>query len=194
MALEETGSRDAAGAAWQRAVVLDPGRLNALAFLAIHYWWWRTYDTAAMWADSAVATNALYGLGRVAAGQIALARGRHDEAESQLGAARRLPTGPGSAGLSGFVSLAVAAGDTVAARRLVAEAEARTDPAAPNNHSAVNIAAAYAALGEVSPALAWLDRYRPARDLPFQLHLRLEPPLHQLRNQARIQALLLDKR
>ncbi len=125
MALEETGSRDAAGAAWHRAVALDPGRLNALAFLALHYWWWHAYDTAAMWADSVVATDPLYGLGRIAAGQVALARGRHDEAESQLGAARHLPTGPGSAGLSGFVSLAVAAGDTVAARRLVAEAEAR---------------------------------------------------------------------
>ena len=193
MALEESGSRDGAGGAWHRAVALDPGRLNALAFLALHYWWWRAYDTAAMWADSAVATDPLYGLGRVAAGQIALARGRHDEAESQLGAARRLPTGPGSAGLSGFVSLAVAAGDTVAARRLVAEAEARTDPAAPDIHSAVNIAAAYAALGEVSPALAWLDRYRPARDLHFQLHLRLDPPLDPLRREPRFRALLLKR-
>src|SRR2546422_101792 len=192
MALEETGSRDAAGAAWQRAVVLDPGRLNALAFLAIHYWWWRSYDSAAIWGDSAVATDPLYGLGRVAAGQIALARGRHHEAESQLGAARRLPTGPGSAGLSGLVSLAVSAGDTVAARRLVAEAEARTDPVAPDNHSAVNIAAAYAVLGEVDRALAWLERYRPARDLHFQLHLRLDPPLDPLPPQPRVQALLLN--
>ncbi|PYP56107.1 MAG: hypothetical protein DMD40_11815 [Gemmatimonadetes bacterium] len=194
MALEETGRRDAAGAAWQRAVALDPGRLNALAFLAIHYWWWRAYDTAAIWADSAVATDPLYGLGRIVAGQVALARGRHDEAESQLDAARRLPTGPGSAGLSGFVSLAVAAGDTIAARRLVAQAEARADPAAPDNHSVVNIAAAYAALGEVGRALAWLERYRPVRDLHFQLHLRLDPPLDPLRNQPRFRALLVDKR
>ncbi|PYP29914.1 MAG: hypothetical protein DMD49_12120 [Gemmatimonadetes bacterium] len=191
MAFEETGSRDSAGAAWHRAIALDPGFVRAKAFLAIHYWWWRAYDSAAAWADSAVATDPLYGLGRVIAGQAALSRGRRDEAESQLGAARRLPTGPGSNGLSGFVSLAAAAGDTFGARRLVAEAEARTDFAAPDNHSAVNIAAAYAVLGDVDRALAWLERYRPARDLHFQLHLRLDPPLDPLRREPRFQALLL---
>ena len=191
MALEEAGHRDSAGAAWHRAVALDPGYVRAKTFLAIHYWWWRAYDSAAVWADSAVATDPLYGLGRVVAGQVALARGRRDEAQSQLAAAGRLPTGPGSAGLSGFVSLAVAAGDTVAARHLVAEAEARTDPAAPDNHSAVNIAAAYAVLGEADRALMWLERYRPVRDLHFQLHLRLDPPLDPLRREPRFQALLL---
>ena len=194
MALEEAGSRDGAGAAWHRAVALDPGYVRARAFLAIHYWWWRVYDSAAVWADSAVTTDPLYGLGRVVAGQVALSRGRRDEAESQLAAARRLPTGPGSNGLSGFVSLAVAAGDTVAARRLLVDAEARTDPAAPDNHSAVNIAAGYAVLGEVARALTWLERYRPARDLHFQLHLRLDPPLDPLRREPRFQALLLKGR
>jgi len=58
----------------------------------------------------------------------------------------------------------------------------------------VNIAAAYAALGEVGRALAWLERYRPVRDLHFQLHLRLDPPLDPLRNQPRFRALLVDKR
>jgi len=192
MALEEAGHRDSAGAAWHRAVALDPGYVRAKTFLAIHYWWWRAYDSAAVWADSAVATDPLYGLGRVVAGQVALARGRRDEAQSQLAAARRLATGPGSAGLSGFVSLAVAAGDTVAARHLVAEAEARTDPAAPDNHGAVNIAAAYAVLGEPARALTWLERYRPMRDLHFQLHLRLDPPLDPLRREPRFQALLLQ--
>src|SRR3989449_10888445 len=90
--------------------------VRAKTFLSIHYWWWRAYDSAAMWADSAVATDPLYGLGRVVAGQVALSRGRRDEAESQLDAARRLPTGPGSNGLSGFVSLAAATADTVRAR------------------------------------------------------------------------------
>ena len=194
MALEEAGSRDGAGAAWHQAVALDPGYVRARAFLAIHYWWWRVYDSAAVWADSAVTTDPLYGLGRVVAGQVALSRGRRDEAESQLAAARRLPTGPGSNGLSGFVSLAVAARDTVAARRLLAEAEARTDPAAPDNHSAVNIAAGYAVLGEVARALTWLERYRPARDLHFQLHLRLDPPLDPLRREPRFRALLADTR
>src|SRR3989442_2249850 len=192
MALEEVGRRDSAGAAWHRAIALDPGRLEALAFLGIHYWWWRAYDSAAVWADSAVATDPLYGLGRVVAGQVALSRGHRDEAESQLSAARRLPTGPGSNGLSGFVSLAAAARDTVAAHSLLAEAEARTDPVTPDNHSAVNIAAAYAALGEVGQALTWLERYRPVRDLHFQLHLRLDPPLHPPRREPRFPALFLS--
>src|SRR5205809_1107459 len=65
MALEEAGSRDSAGAAWHRAVALDPGDLPAMAFLAIHYWWWRAYDSAARWADSTVVLDPLYGLGRV---------------------------------------------------------------------------------------------------------------------------------
>src|SRR5256885_4614677 len=169
MALEEAGSRDGAGAAWHRAVALDPGYVRARAFLAIHYWWWRVYDSAAVWADSAVTTDPLYGLGRVVAGQVALSRGRRDEAESQLAAARRLPTGPGSNGLSGFVSLAVAAGDTVAARRLLAEAEARTNPGAPDNHRAVNIAAAYPPLGEAGRAPTWLQRHRPGRGPAFPL-------------------------
>ena len=194
MALEETGDRDGAGAAWRRAIAVDPGHVEALAFLSIHYWWWRAYDSAAMWADSAVATDPLYGLGRVVAGQVALSRGRRDEAESQLDAARRLPTGPGSNGLSGFVSLAAATADTVRARRLLAEAEARTDPAAPDIHSSVNIAAGYAVLGDVGRALTWLERYRPARDLHFQLHLRLDPPLDPLRREPRFQSLLLKGR
>src|SRR5207247_10221472 len=124
------------------------GYAMQMTVLAIHIGWRHAYFSVAVRSDSAVSTDPLYGLGRVGAVQVALARGRRDEAQSQLAAAGRLPTGPGSAGLSGFVSLAVAAGSTVAARHLVAEHEAPTDPAAPPNHSAVNIAAAYAVLGE----------------------------------------------
>src|SRR2546427_421734 len=86
------------------------------------------------------------------------------------------------------------AGDTVAARGLRVAAEARTDPAAPDNNSAVNIAAGYGVLGEVAGALTWLERYRPARDLHFQLPLRLDPPLDPLRREPRFQALLLKGR
>src|SRR5256712_73861 len=161
MALEEAGSRDGAGAAWHRGGALGPGYGPGRAVPALHHWWWPVYDSAAAWADSAVTTDPLYRLGRVVAGQVALSRGHRDEAESQLSAARRLPTGPGSNGLSGFVSLAAAARDTVAAHSLLAEAEARTDPVTPDNHSAVNIAAAYAAPGEAGPALPWLASVSP---------------------------------
>src|SRR5207245_11400384 len=97
-------------------------------------------------------------------------------------------------GVSSVVAQQVDAGDTVATRRLLVAADARTDPAAPDNHSAVNIAAGYAVLGEVARALTWLERYRPARDLHPQLHLRLDPPLDPLRREPPFQALLLKGR
>ena len=193
LTLEEVGNRDSAGLAWRQAVALDPAHYEALAFLALHYWWWRQYDSAAVWADSAVAIDPLYQLGRVVAGQVALERGRRDDAESQLGAALRLGPGAANAGLSGFVALAAAAGDTVGARRLVAEAKTRGDSLALDVHNAVNIAASYAALGDVKRALRWLERFRPVRDLHFQLHLRRDPPLDPLRREPRFQALLVKE-
>jgi len=193
LALEDTGNRDGAGLAWRRAVALDPGHYEALTFLALHYWWWRQYDSATIWAESAVAIDPFYQLGRVTAGQVALAQGRRDDAESQLGAAQRVGPGAANAGLSGFVVLAAAAGDTVRARRLVAEAKTRTDSLALDVHNAVNIAASYVALGDVERALRWLERYRPIRDLHFQLHLRRDPPLDPLRREPRFQALLVKE-
>lgn len=190
-ALEETGDRNGAGLAWRQAVALDPGHLEAMAFLALHYWWWHVYDSAAVWADSVVATDPTYLLGRVTAGQVALERGRRDEAEAQLSTVLPLALGPTNAGLSGLVSLAVAAGDRARAQWLLRTAEARTDSSDPDVHGAVNIAAGFVAIGDFDRALRWLERYRPMRDLHFQLHLRLDPPLDPLRRYPRFQALLV---
>lgn len=57
-------------------------------------------------------------------------------------------------------------------------------------HTAVYLAQAYAALGEVDRAVQWLTRYKPRRDLHFQLHLRCDPPFDPIRGDQRFRSLL----
>ena len=61
-------------------------------------------------------------------------------------------------------------------------------------HTAVWLAAAYVALGDVNRALEWLQRYTPTADLHFQIHLRCDPPFAAIERDPRFRSLLLDPR
>jgi tetratricopeptide (TPR) repeat protein len=189
--LEELGDRDGALKSLRRSIALAPGRGHYLAFLSNHFYWWREYDSAAVWGDSAVAVDATLPYAREVAGAAALALGRRDVAEGDYEAARRLNPGPIAVrALEGLAEVAAEQGDRASARSLVTKAEALTNPAAPTVHAAISIASAYAAIGQDARALQWLERYQPRRDLHFQLHLRRDLRLDPLRGHPRFRHLL----
>ncbi|MDP3773847.1 MAG: hypothetical protein Q8Q85_06215, partial [Gemmatimonadales bacterium] len=194
LSLEESFDRAGALAALNRAVAVQPGHTEALTFLALHYFWARQYDTAAVWADSVVAVDPTLVVARYAAGTVAIERGRRSEAEAQLQACNRLATSADVQCLTGLARLAARTGDPAAARDYLAQALARTDSISPSVHGAVYLACAYATLGDPDRALSWLTRYSPRRDMHFQMHMRYEPALDALRSDPRLQALRTETR
>jgi hypothetical protein len=61
-------------------------------------------------------------------------------------------------------------------------------------HTAVWIAEAHAGLGDADRAVGWLERFSPAADLHFQIHLRCDPPFEAIENDPRFRALLVIER
>ena len=158
--------------------------------LANHYYWWREFDSAAVWADSAVVLDPRLAWAHETVGAIALLRDQLVKAQSAYEAARRLDTGPTKVrALEGLAEVAARRGDLVAARESIRRAEAAAD-SAPSDHAAISLASAYAAVGEPARALGWLERYQPRGDLHFQLHLKRDPQLDPLRGLARFEALV----
>ena len=185
-ALEETGDRNGALVAMRRGIALGRNPIG----LANHYYWWREFDSATVWADSAVVMDPQLAWTHETVGAIALAQGRLLEAKAAYEAARRLDTGPTSIrSLEGLAEVAAAQGDS-SARGFIRQAEALADSAAPSAHAAISIGSAYAAVGEHERALAWLERYQPRGDLHFQLHLKRDLQLDPLRGVGRFDALL----
>ena len=186
-ALEETGDRDGALAAMRRGIALGRNPIG----LANHYYWWREFDSAAVWADSAVVMDPQLAWGHETVGAIALAQGRLLEAKAAYEAARRLDTGPTSVrSLEGLAEVAATQSDSSAAWGFIRQAEAVADSATPSAHAAISIGSAYAAVSEHERALAWLERYEPRGDLHFQLHLKRDLQLDPLRRLRRFEALL----
>ena len=70
-ALEETGDRNGALAAMRRGIALGHNPIG----LANHYYWWREFDGAAVWADSAVVVDPQLAWTHETVGAIALAQG-----------------------------------------------------------------------------------------------------------------------
>ena len=186
-ALEHIGDRDGAVSAMQRGVALGRNPIS----LANHYYWWREFDSAAVWADSAVIIDPQLAWAHETVGATALARGRLVEAKAAYEAAQRLDTGPTSVrSLEGLAQIAAAQGDTSGAYGFIRRAEAITDSAAPSGHAAISIGSAYAAIAQPERALAWLERHQPRRGLHFQLHLKRDLQLDPLRRLTRFEALL----
>ncbi|HEU5183471.1 MAG TPA: protein kinase [Gemmatimonadaceae bacterium] len=188
----ETGNLDAAFEGWRRSVRLRPTYEQGLGFLAqAHYWRWN-FDSAAVWADSALRLDPNYLLARQVAGNIAVERGDHDRAEALFEAAVRLSTDAEYMNsLAGLALAKARAGRRAEARALIARAESLAvgfDPLPV--HTPLYLAHAYTALGDAGGALRALARHQPLHDAHFQLHLRCDPPFAPLHRDPRFRALV----
>jgi serine/threonine protein kinase/Tfp pilus assembly protein PilF len=191
--LAETGDLEAATAAWRRCVNLAPSNTQCLAFLSIVYNWRRQNDSAAAWADSALALDPNYILARTSAAAVAAERGDFARAIADFDAARRLSTGVEVVNaLGGRAFVEARAGRDRAARASLRVADSLAAPYVPPPlHTAVYLAQASVALGQTDRAISRLSGYEPRLDLHFQLHLRCDPSFDPIRGDPRFQALLV---
>ncbi|HET7601468.1 MAG TPA: hypothetical protein VFK36_00535, partial [Gemmatimonadales bacterium] len=177
---------------WHQCTSRDPAFTQCLAFLALSFYWRRQYDSAAFWVDSALAIDPNYLLGRTTTGDIEIERGNFPKAIAAFEAARRLTSDVEAVNaLAGRAKVEARAGETTRARATLREVDSLATGYVPlQAHLAVYVAQAHAAVGERDQATAWLEQYSPREDLHFQLHLRCDPGLDLLRNEARFSALL----
>jgi tetratricopeptide (TPR) repeat protein len=192
----DAGSRDEAIRDFHRSADVDPSYTEALAFLGLGFMWARQYDSATFWVDSTISVNPSYLLGRTAEGYIAVEQGNYARAAAAFDATRRLSTGveiPNA--LAGIALVAARAGRRQEAVRLLAQVESlmtNYTPVPP--HNSLYTAEAYAALGNHTRALDWLEQFAPRAGLHFQLHLRCDPALDPLADDPRFRALLIKPR
>ena len=167
--LAETGDLDGAMAAWRRSVTLNPSYTQGLGFVAQAHYWRREYDSAAAWADSAIAVDPSYLFGRTLAGLAAIEQGDTVRSVTAFDAARRLSTNVEVANALAGSALANAhAGRLDEARLLLQQADSIASTYSPAPlHTAVYMAQAYAASG----------RRRPRAGLADPVPAQTEPPL-----------------
>jgi len=178
---------------WRRSVRQSPRYIQGLTFMVLAHTWRKQYDSAQVWADSAVAVDPSYLLIRNAAGYVAVERGDMARAIASFAAAGRLGTDVERVlAYAGRAYAEARSGDTLRARatqRLIDSLTASYPTT--SLHLAVDVSKSYAALGDVDGALAWLGKYSVPRDLHFQLHLRCDPQAAVLARDARYRAMLL---
>ncbi|MGI9077774.1 MAG: hypothetical protein ACR2G6_10700 [Gemmatimonadaceae bacterium] len=193
IALADTGNLEAGTEAWRACVRRGPSYTQCLAFLGLAHYWRRQYDSAAAWADSAIAVDPNYVLGRTTAGSVAIERRDFSRAAAAFDAARRLSSAVEVVNaLAGSAQVEARAGRRSEARTILRRADSLASAYVPAPlHTAVFLAQAHAAVGEADRALAWLTQYEPGRDLHFQLHLRCDPPFDPLRGDKRFRSLLV---
>jgi tetratricopeptide (TPR) repeat protein len=189
----ESGDMDKALAAWHRSVMANPSYAQGLAFLGLGYYWRRQDDSAARWADSSIAVDPNYLLGRTTVGQVAIELGNVARGRAAFAAARRVGSDVEVVNTLAGSALAEAhGGSTGDARRLLQRAESLATAYSPAPlHTAVLMAQVYAELGDPHHAIAWLRGYTPREDLHFQLHLRCDPRFDAIAREPGFQALLL---
>jgi len=186
------GDLDTALMSWRRSVKANPKYTQGLAFMGIGHYWRRQYDSAAVWADSSIAVEPTFILGRTTAGSVAIERGKYDRAVAAFEAASRLDAGVEVVNaLAGRALAEARAGRRADARATVRRADSLAAGYFPVPlHTAVYIAQAFAAINEKDKALGWLTRYKPRGDVHFQLHLRCDPPFDPIAEDPRFNALL----
>lgn len=193
LGLAESGEMDRAFDAWRRVLRVSPAYEEGVSFVALGHYWRRQYDSAAFWADSAIALDPTYLLGLTTFGFIALERGEFARAIDAFDAGIRLNTD-------------IEVPNTLA-NRAVAEARAGMDSEARATlrradslaltyvpvpaHTAVWLAQANAAVGNTDRAIWWLRRFAPQRELHYQLHLRCDPLFDPIAHDNRFRALVL---
>jgi tetratricopeptide (TPR) repeat protein len=192
----DNGDLDAGLAAFRRSVALRPSNAEAIAFLALGHYWERNYDSAAVWADSAVSADPTFLLARTTLGQVTIERGEIARARAAFGAARRMTTDVEALNALAGLALAEArGGDPAEATRLLQEAESLEGNYVPMPpHTGVFLAHAYAALGRADAAIDRLRRVTPRDDLHYQLHLRCDPAFDPIAADTGFQRLLLRPR
>ena len=196
MSLMETGDVEGALRAWHRSVTADPSYTQGLGFLGVAHMWRRAYDSAIVWADSAIAVDANYLLGWSYIGQIETERGNLTRAAAGYAAATRLASDVERVNnMAGSALVEARAGRRERARsmlRLVDSLAARYQPAP--THLAVFVAQAYAAIGDADGAMRWLESKVPSGDLHFQLHLRCDPAFDPIAADRRFRSMSLRAR
>jgi tetratricopeptide (TPR) repeat protein len=194
--LADAGDLERALEAWREAVRRNPSYLQGVTFMALAHYWRRAFDSAAFWADSAIALDPNYLLGRTAAGQIAVEQGNFARANAAFEAARRLSTDVELVNaLAGRAFVEARGGDRARARATLELVDSAAKQYAPTAvHTAVYLAQAYAALGDTGWALGWLGRYQPVEDAHFQLHLRCDPSFDPIADDPRFLRLLARSR
>ena len=188
----ETGDLTGGIEAWRHSVRAGPTYTQGLAFLALGHYWRHQYDSAAVWADSAIALDPNYLLGRTTAAAIAVERGDFARGTADFDAARRISTGVEVVNaLAGLGLVEARAGRRPEARVIIHRADSLAVDYQPVPlHTAVYLASAYVALGDRDRAVQWLSRYEPQRDLHFQLHLRCDPTFEPVKGDQRFRGLL----
>jgi serine/threonine protein kinase len=196
LSLAESGDVDGAFTSWRRAIATNPTNIQGLTFLAIAHYWRRQWDSSAHWTDSAIALDPTFQLVRITAGFTEVERRLFARARADFDAAGRLSTDVEVVHtLAGKALTAARAGASGEATVLIQRAESLAASYAPTPlHTAVWIAEAHAGLGDADGAVEWLERFSPAADLHFQIHLRCDPPFEAIENDPRFRALLVKKR
>jgi hypothetical protein len=181
---------------WHRSVELAPRYSQGLAFMALGHYWRGAYDSAAVWADSAMKVDPTYFLARQVVALVAIERGHLDEAENQAGAAVRLSSGIEWVNSAANEALVKARrGNHALARVGILTAEVVGGQYQPTPlHTAVYLAEAHAGVGDVTKAMRSLGLYATPRDGHFQLHLRCSPTFAPLENDPAFRALLVKPR
>lgn len=192
LSLAESGEIDSALSAWRQCVRRNPTYTQGLGFLAQGYYWHKQYDSAAIWADSAIAVDPNYLFGRTAVGMVAIERNESARAIAAYDAARRLSTDVEIANTLAERALAEARAKDMSRARTtlrLADSLAMTYSPAPL-HTAVYVAHAYAALGDANRAVWWLKRYPVQRDLHYQIHIRCDASFEAIASKAEYRSLL----
>jgi tRNA A-37 threonylcarbamoyl transferase component Bud32/tetratricopeptide (TPR) repeat protein len=186
------GESDRALASWRESVRRTPAYTEGLAFLSLAHYWHRQFDSASRWADSAIAVDETYYLGRSTAGFVAVERGDYARAAAEFEAALRVTSGAEFVNmLAGRALTEARRGDRVRARATLQRADSLARQYTPvNSHTALFLAQGFAAAAQPDSAIGWLERYSPAEDLHFQTHLRCDPPFDPIRRDHRFQALI----
>jgi tRNA A-37 threonylcarbamoyl transferase component Bud32/tetratricopeptide (TPR) repeat protein len=167
--------------AWLRGAEVNPGDIQTLSFIGLHYMWNNQYDEGMKWADSTIKLDPTYQIGRSTAGQIAVAAGKPLDALRHYDVLMKLTNGREQVTPLALMAIAEAAlGDRAKARESIKIAKGLFDMKKPAVHEAAYVGAALAAVGDTVEAVQVLKAYSPRTDLHFQLHLKRDPALHWL--------------
>jgi hypothetical protein len=191
----ESGDLTTALDAWRRSVRVGPTYTQGLSFMALGHYWRGAYDSAAVWADSAIRVDNSNALARQTSSLIEVERGRFTTAEDHAQAALRLAEDVELVNARANLALVRArAGNANLARAEILAAEVGGGIYLSLLHTAVYMAEAKAAVGDIDGALTALGRYGMPRDMHFQLHLRCSPTFAPVEHDARFRAMLVIPR